>query len=119
MLDMQYYNVLGFVRSQNFTAVQVLYQVFINILSFYTVGLLSGYLSERLRKTRQELREKSMDFEDLRVLQDHILRSVGSGIVTMDLQGNIASWNPAAEQITGYPYEEIKRQLAGGVRRQH
>jgi two-component system sensor histidine kinase PilS (NtrC family) len=32
MLDMQYYNVPGFVRSQNFTAVQVLFQVFINIL---------------------------------------------------------------------------------------
>ena len=108
MLDMQYYNVPGFVRSQNFTAVQVLFQVFINILSFYIVGLLSGYLSERLRKTRKELREKSMDLEDLRVLQEHILRSVGSGIVTMDLQGNIASWNPAAEQITGYRYDEIK-----------
>ncbi len=108
MLDMQYYNVLGFVRSQNFTAVQVLFQVFINMLSFYTVGLLSGYLSERLRNTRKELREKSMDLEDLRVLQDHILRRVGSGIVTMDLQGNIASWNPAAEQITGYRSEEIK-----------
>jgi len=108
MLDMQYYNVSGFVRSQNYTAVQVLFLVFINILSFYIVGLLSGYLAERLRKTRQELREKSVDFEDLRVLQEHILRSVGSGILTMDLQGNIASWNPAAEQITGYRYDEIK-----------
>ena len=108
MLDMQYYDVPGFVRSQNFTSVQVLFQVFINILSFYIVGLLSGYLSERLRKTRRELREKSIDLEDLRVLQEHILRSVGSGIVTMDLQGNIASWNPAAELITGYQYDEIK-----------
>ena len=108
MLDMQYYNVLGFARSQNFTAVQVLFQVFINILSFYLVGLLSGYLSERLRKTRQELREKSVDFEDLRVLQEHILRSVGSGILTMDLEGGIASWNPAAEKITGYSYAEIR-----------
>ena len=42
MLDMQYYNVPGFVRSQNFTAIQVLFQVFINILSFYSVALLSG-----------------------------------------------------------------------------
>lgn len=108
MLDMQYYNVPGFVRSQNFTAIQVLFQVFINILSFYSVALLSGYLSERLRKTRQELREKSSDFADLQVLQEHILRSVGSGILTMGLQGNIASWNPAAEQITGYSYHEIK-----------
>jgi two-component system sensor histidine kinase PilS (NtrC family) len=108
MLDMQYYNVSGFVRSQNFTAVQVLFVVFINILSFYTVGLLSGYLAERLRKTRQELQEKSVDLEGLRVLQEHILRSVGSGILTMDLQGNIASWNPAAEHITGYRHDEIK-----------
>lgn len=113
MLDMQYYNVLGFVRSQNFTAVQVLFQVFINILSFYIVALLSGYLSERLRATRRELQEKSIDFEDLRALQEHILRSVGSGIMTMDLRSNIASWNPAAEQITGYSHSEIKDRWNG------
>lgn len=108
MLDLQYYNALGFVRSQGFTAVQVMYQVFINILSFYVVAFLSGYLSERLRRTRQELQEKSIDFNDLRALQEHILRSVGSGILTMDLEGNITSWNPGAEQITGYNYAEIR-----------
>ena len=111
MLDMQYYNVLGFVRSLNFTAMQVLYLVFINILSFYTVAFLSGYLSERLRKTRQELREKSTDFNDLRALQEHILNSIGSGILTMDLEGHITSWNPAAEHITGYSYAEIRGRL--------
>jgi two-component system sensor histidine kinase PilS (NtrC family) len=108
MLDMQYYNVLGFVRSQNYTAMQVLYQVFINILSFYTVAFLIGYLSDRLRKTRQELRAKSMDYEDLRTLQDHILTSVRSGILTLDLEGHVTSCNPAAEYITGYSYAELK-----------
>jgi two-component system, NtrC family, sensor histidine kinase PilS len=108
MLDMQYYNVLGFTRSQNFTPFQVLYLLFVNILSFYLVALLSSYLSERLRKTRQELQEKSMDFEDLRVIQNHILRSVGSGIVTMNMSGEITSWNNAAEQITGYPFEDAR-----------
>lgn len=108
MLDMQFYNMLGFVRSQNFTAIQVLFQVFISILSFYSVALLSGMLSERLRKTRQELQEKQVDLQDLRVLQEHILRSVGSGVFSMDLKGNVVSWNPAAQQITGYPFEEIK-----------
>ena len=88
-----------------------MYLVFTNILSFYTVALLSGYLSDRLRKTRQELRAKSIDFDDLRALQDHILKSVGSGILTMDLEGNITSWNPAAEQITGYSYAEIRIRL--------
>jgi two-component system sensor histidine kinase PilS (NtrC family) len=89
----------------------VLYLVFINILSFYTVAFLTGYLSDRLRKTRQELREKSIDFEDLRTLQEHILKSVGSGILTLDLEGHITSWNPAAEHITGYSYEEMKTHL--------
>jgi two-component system sensor histidine kinase PilS (NtrC family) len=108
MLDMQYYNILGFSRSDSFTPFQVLYLLFVNILSFYLVALLSSYLSERLRKTRQELQEKSMDFEDLRVIQDHILRSVGTGIATMDMNGEITSWNNAAEQITGYCFEDIR-----------
>ncbi len=108
LLDMQYYSVLGFTPSQNYTPIQVLYLLFVNIISFYTVALLSSYLSERLRKTRQELREKSIDFDDLQVVQDHILRSVGSGIITMNMTGEITSWNNAAEQITGYRFDEIR-----------
>jgi two-component system sensor histidine kinase PilS (NtrC family) len=108
MLDMQYYNMLGLVQSVNFTAMQVLYQVFTNILSFYIVAFLSGYLSDRLQRTRQELRSKSSDYEDLRTMQDHILKSVRSGILTMDLEGIITSCNPAAEYITGYTYAELK-----------
>ena len=109
MLDLQYYGMLGMVRSSNFTPSQVFYHLFINLLSFYTVALLSGNLSERLRATRQALRAKSLDLEDLRALQEHILRSVGSGILTMDLEGTVTSWNPAAEQITGYTYGEIRQ----------
>jgi len=108
MLDIQYYDLLGFARSQNFTPIQVLFLLFVNILSFYLVALLSSYLSERLRKTHQELQEKSMDFDDLQVIQDHILRSVGSGIVTMNMTGEITSWNNAAEQITGYTFDDIR-----------
>lgn len=108
MLDLQYYSMFRLTRSDNFTPGQVLYLLFVNILSFYLVAFLSGFLSERLRKTRQELQEKSIDFNDLRVLQEHILRSVGSGIVTIDMQGKITSWNFAAEQITGYRAEDIR-----------
>ncbi len=111
MLDMQYYNAFGFVRSQNYTAMQVLYLVFINILSFYAVAFLSGYLSNRLYKTRQELREKSSDLNELQTLQDHILKSIGTGILTVDFKGQITSWNPAAESITGYTHAEIKSRL--------
>jgi two-component system sensor histidine kinase PilS (NtrC family) len=109
MLDMQYYSLFGYTQSNNFTSVQVLYLLLVNIFSFYLVAFLSGYLSERLRKVRLELREKSIDFDDLRVLQDHILRSVGSGIMTMDLGGEITSWNNAAEHITGYLFDDIRK----------
>ncbi len=110
LLDVQYYNAFGFTRSQSYTAGQVLFLLFVNIVSFYVVAFLSGYLSERLRRTRQELQEKSSDFEDLQALQNHILRSVGSGIVTMDMTGKVTSWNNAAEAITGYGLEEIRQQ---------
>ena len=110
MLDLQYYNLLGFVQSQNYTAGQVLYLLFVTILSFYVVAFLSGSLSERLRSARQELREKSIDFDDLRVLQENILRSVGSGIVTLNMEGAVTSWNHAAETITGYGLADIRRE---------
>lgn len=113
LLDIQYYKVFGYAQSLNYTAGQVLFLLFINILSFYVVAFLSGYLSERLRRTRLELQEKSSDFDDLRVLQDHILRSVGSGIVTMDMAGKITSWNNSAESITGYGLDEIRDRWTG------
>ncbi len=108
ILDLQYYGALGLPQSQNYTSVQVLFLLFVNILSFYLVAFLSGLLSERLRKTRQALREKSSDLNDLKVLQYHILRSVGSGIATIDMSGEITSWNNSAEQITGYSYEDVR-----------
>lgn len=108
LLDVQYYGALGFLRSQTYTAGQVLFLLFVNIVSFYLVAFLSGYLAERLRRTRQELQAKRIDFEDLRVLQDLILRSVGSGIVTINMAGRITSWNNAAEVITGYDVEAIR-----------
>jgi len=105
---MQYYDIPGFVRSQNFTDIQVFYQIFVKIFSFYTVAFLSSNLSDRLRKAKQELQEKSIDFEDLRNQQDLILKSVASGILTMDLAGHVTSLNPAAEFITGYEGNEIR-----------
>jgi two-component system sensor histidine kinase PilS (NtrC family) len=108
MLDFQYYNLAGYTRSQNYSPGQVLYLLFVSILSFYVVAFLSGYLSERLRRTRQELREKSIDLDDLRAFQDNILRSVASGIVTMNMSGEVTSWNNAAEQITGFGLEDIR-----------
>jgi two-component system sensor histidine kinase PilS (NtrC family) len=42
------------------------------------------------------------------VLQENILRSVGSGIVTMNMSAEITSWNNGAEQITGYRFDEVR-----------
>jgi two-component system sensor histidine kinase PilS (NtrC family) len=108
LLDLQFYNVWGLSRSQNYSDGQVLYQVFVHILSFYSVAFLAGYLTERLRATHQELRTKSEDFDELRILQQQILRNVGSGILTINLQGEMTSWNRAAGQITGYGPGEMR-----------
>ena len=37
---------------------------------------------------------------------ERLLDSMAEGVFTLDAQGNITTWNPAMERITGYPAEE-------------
>ncbi|MCA9557392.1 MAG: hypothetical protein KC583_02400, partial [Myxococcales bacterium] len=71
-----------------------------NISAVFFVGLLSGYLSEQLRDAGQRLRFASEDLEALRALNDHIITSIQSGLVSYALDGRVIFFNPAAERIT-------------------
>jgi two-component system sensor histidine kinase AtoS len=49
-----------------------------------------------------ELRERFEELTDLKSYTDNILRSLTSGIVTIDLEGRVVTLNPAAELLTGF-----------------
>jgi two-component system sensor histidine kinase PilS (NtrC family) len=73
-----------------------------NIIGILVVGLLSARLAER-RRLSEELRYTAESFADLHILHERIVESIGSGLVTTDLDGRIFAFNRAAEEITGIP----------------
>ena len=87
---------------------EIYYHIFLNIFGFFTIGWLSSYLSENLRKYKISLAKKSEDLIDLQTFSQHVIDCMSSGMITTNLKGNITFLNRAAEEITGYSLKEIK-----------
>ncbi len=79
------------------------YTVAINALGFLAVGLLSGSLSESVRRAGVELADASTEIENLQAFNQHIVDSLTMGIVTADRDGRVLTFNRVAEAITGRP----------------
>ncbi len=112
IIDLELYNIIHPMRSYpkapiSYEPSYIFYIVLINISAFFLVAFLSGYLSEKLKKVRKELKEKSGDLIELQRFHENVVRSIGSGLLTTTLKGEINSFNQAAEGITGYKFEEI------------
>lgn len=91
--------------------VSALLQLFVNSAAFFLVALLGSQLAERLKETRRELEEQRIDLRNLRTLHRDIVENIPSGIVTLDLEGKIASFNQSAQRIVGLPADEIQGQI--------
>jgi two-component system sensor histidine kinase PilS (NtrC family) len=90
-----------------FIAKDYLYNIFANVLAFYLVAFLSGYLSERLHDVTQTLHERDSDLKNLRALSRDIIESMPSGVFTSDLNGGIITFNDSAQRITGKTSTEV------------
>jgi two-component system sensor histidine kinase PilS (NtrC family) len=86
---------------------RILYDLLSHLLGFFAVAYLGAYLAERLREADQELAEKSDDLATLRALNDHIVESINSGLITTSLSGRITFANPATAEITGREAEGL------------
>ncbi|MEQ1875123.1 MAG: ATP-binding protein [Bdellovibrionia bacterium] len=78
-----------------------------NNLGFFSVAFLSGYLSEQLSFMGMEISARKKDIKELRDLNDLIVKNVTSGLITVDLHGQIMQYNRAAEQIVDRPYRFV------------
>ena len=63
------------------------------------MGVLSGVLGERVRRTRDDLTRTARELDRVRVDNDAILHNLTTGVLTVDGRGTIAYLNPAAEQV--------------------
>lgn len=87
----------------------VQYIISLSIFGFCSVAFLSNFLAESLRRTGVELQKSTGQVAFLQAFSDRIIDSLGSGLVTTDLDGRIYLFNRAAEEITGYRSDSALR----------
>jgi len=76
------------------------YFLVVHLVAFAAVALLASYHSERLRAQGSELAERRGAVARLQALNENIIESINSGLVTTDLEGRIHFLNRGASEIT-------------------
>lgn len=99
-------NPLG--QSTIYEASQIFYSLIIYLATFYIVAFLSGMISEELKKNKRELIQKQVDYDQLEAFNRNIIQSLDSGLLTIDLNGNINFLNRTAEKILNLSKESLK-----------
>ena len=113
LLDLEYYQIIQPLYDMRivgypYSAGYVFTRIFIHILSFYIIVFLASFVVEREEKARSLLAEKETAFDQLDLLHRSIIESVDTGIMTINLQGKVKSFNRAAEEITGFSFADIE-----------
>ena len=73
--------------------------IFVNLFAFLAVAYLGGLLTAKLRQARVELKDTSGALESLQALQENIIHSISSGLITTGLDGRITLVNAAAQKL--------------------
>jgi len=118
--DLEFYGVIYPIISipnQNYfpNAAYVFTRIITHILSFYFIAFLSSFVVEQEKKTRTLLAEKESAFDQLDLLHRSIIESVDAGIITVNLEGQIKSFNRAAAEITGYSLRVVENRIITDV----
>lgn len=87
---------------------QAAYRITAHALGFWAVALLGTCLHQRLRSVESELKERTDSFTQLQRLNEHIVSSIRSGLITTNLDGQITLFNAAAGELTGKSSTEMQ-----------
>ena len=98
----------GWVWQTRLSAAESLQAFGVYGLAFLVVGFLSGELADQLQRADRSLREKEQGLNRLRAFHENIVHSISSGVFTTDERGGITSFNPAAQEATGYSFGQIR-----------
>jgi len=79
----------------------LLYSIFVLGVACATVALLGTYLAESLQHAGRQLQAAAVEVADLRELNQVIVDSIQSGLMTTDIEGRILYVNQFAEAILG------------------
>jgi two-component system, NtrC family, sensor histidine kinase PilS len=74
-----------------------------NFAGFYATALLTSYISEQLRRAARELDLNRQNLAELRALNENVIASIPSGVLTLTAEGKISFANAAAAQMLAPP----------------
>jgi two-component system sensor histidine kinase PilS (NtrC family) len=115
IVSMQYLTAAGILNDPWLAAGRVVlptrataqYTVGINLFGFFAVAFLSGSLADSVRSAGDRLEQASTQIADLQALNQHVIDSLPSGLVTTDRQQRILTFNRGAELISGLPFASV------------
>jgi two-component system sensor histidine kinase PilS (NtrC family) len=81
--------------------------VALNLFGFFTIAALSGLMAERARTAGVQLAQASSEIADLQALNQNVIDSLPSGLVTTDPAQRVLTFNRAAETICGVPFTSV------------
>jgi two-component system sensor histidine kinase PilS (NtrC family) len=98
--DLMYYGVLPLPEQSWFvptpwTSSRLYLNMATNFAGFYAAAFLTSYLSEKLQKTSQELDANRQNLAELRALNQNVVESIPSGLITLSREGVATFINPA------------------------
>lgn len=117
---LEYYGLIHHIFSlpvpeEHLIAGYVFTRIVTHILSFYFIAFLTSFVVEQEKRTRTLLAEKESAFDQLDILHRSIIESVDTGILSMNTEGVIKSFNPAASKITGLSFRQVENRTLAEV----
>ena len=97
----------GIVSRGELTRGYILTRLVTHVASFFIMALLASFVVEQERRAQRLLAEKATAFDRLDLLHRSIIESIDTGILTVNLEGHIRSFNRAAEEISGFTCAEV------------
>ncbi len=85
---------------------RVVYFLLAHLVAMVAVALLGSALAQRMRSQGQELAERRGAVARLKALNENIIESINSGLITTDLSGHVNFLNRGGTEIIGYTQED-------------
>jgi two-component system, NtrC family, sensor histidine kinase PilS len=102
LVDLLYYGLLPLPAQSSpidWSASRLYFNMAANFLGFYATALLTSYLSEQLQRTSLELDANRQNLAELRALNQNVVESIPSGLITLSSFGTASFINPAGSHI--------------------
>jgi two-component system sensor histidine kinase PilS (NtrC family) len=113
MVGLEYYGLLTPFYSlatmdiQEYEKSYLIYKFGLTVVACFLVAFLSSTLAQQILKTEKQLAAKQKDLEQLEAVNASIIHSIDSGLLTLNPDGIITTFNRAAEVIAGFDRQEV------------